>query len=314
MVMHHAAETHVRAEEFDSLVQSLRNWGRWGEQDERGALNLLTQERVGAAAHLVRDGVCVTLSLPLNTRPAIHNPMPADHHMTLLGDAGDSSEALHFVKDYVGVDYHNDGHTHIDALCHVAYRGKLYNGKPAGAVTAQGAAVEAIDVLTDGLVGRGVLLDIPRLRGVPWLEPGEHVFREDLEGAEREQGVAVGEGDILLVRTGHARRLTELGPWDTASAKAGLHPTAMAFVADRGVAALGSDGNHDTVPSSTDGLDFPIHVLAIYAMGVHLLDYLQLEDLRSACERTGRWGFLFVATPLRIEGGTGSPINPIAIL
>jgi kynurenine formamidase len=153
-----------------------------------------------------------------------------------------------FAKDYVGVDYHNDGHTHIDALCHVAYRGSLYNGKPASAVTSRGASVNAIDVLQDGLVGRGVLLDIPRLRGVPWLEPGEHIWRDDLEAAEREQGADVGEGDILLVRTGHARRLDEQGTWDTTTAKAGLHPTAMPFVAERGVVALGSDGNSRAAP------------------------------------------------------------------
>ena len=149
---------------------------------------------------------------------------------------------------------------------------------------------------------------------MPWLEPGEHIFRADLEAAEREQGVRVEEGDILLVRTGHARRLAELGPWETATAKAGLHPTAMPFVAERGVAVLGSDGNSDTAPSSTEGVDFPIHVLALNAMGVHLLDYLQFEDLRVACERAGRWEFLLVAAPLRIVGGTGSPLNPIAIL
>ena len=196
----------------------------------------------------------------------------------------------------------------------MAYEGSLYNGRPQGSVTAEGAAVDAIAVLADGLVGRGVLLDIPRHRGVPWLEPGEHIFSDDLEAAEAAQGVTVGEGDILLVRTGHVRRLAELGPWETASAKAGLHPTAMRFVAQRGVAALGSDGNSDTAPSSTEGVDFPIHVLAINAMGVHLLDYLQFEDLRVACERAGRWEFLLVAAPLRVVGGTGSPLNPIAIL
>ena len=122
------------------------------------------------------------------------------------------------------------------------------------------------------------------------------------------------EGDILLVRTGHPLRLAELGPWNTAEAKAGLHPTAMEFMAARGVAALGSDGNSDTAPSTTEGVDFPIHVLAITAMGIHLLDYLQFEDLRRECERTGRWEFLFVAAPLRIIGGTGSPLNPVAVL
>ena len=225
-----------------------------------------------------------------------------------------SEEPVEFMKDYVGLDYHNDGHTHIDALCHVAYQGMLYNGRSGDAVTGEGAAVDSIEVLKDGLVGRGVLLDIPRVRGVSWLEPGEHVFAEDLETAEREQRVSVGEGDILLVRTGHSRRLAELGPWNTPESKAGLHPTALRFVASRAVAALGSDGNSDTGPSTTEGVDFPIHALAIAVMGLHLLDYLQFEDLALACERVGRWEFLFIAAPLRIVGGTGSPVNPLAVL
>jgi len=305
--------TPVSADEFTTLVRALRNWSRWGANDERGALHLLTPERVAAATRLVDDGISVSLSLPLNTTPAVHNPMPADHYMTALADLDAVSEPVHFIKDYVGLDYHNDGHTHIDALCHVAYQGSLYNDRPADAVTVDGAAVNSIEVLEAGLVGRGVLLDIPRLRGVPWLEPGEHVLAEDLEAAEHQQRVPVGEGDILLVRTGHPRRLAELGPWHTPEAKAGLHPTAMRFVASRGVAVLGSDGNNDTAPSSTEGIDFPIHVLALVAMGVHLLDYLQFEDLRVACERAARWEFLFFAAPLRIVGGTGSPLNPIAV-
>jgi kynurenine formamidase len=158
-----------------------------------------------------------------------------------------------------------------------------------------------------------VLLDIPRLHGTPWLEPGEFVFHDDLEQAEREQGVTVAEGDILLVRTGQVRRLAELGQWNTAEAKTGLHPTAMPLVAERGVAVLGSDGNNDTAPSSTEGVDFPIHVLAITALGIHLLDYLNLEDLARKCEEAQRWEFLLVAAPLRITHGTGSPLNPIAI-
>ena len=306
-------DANVSAREFAALFNELRNWGRWGPDDQRGTLHLLTPERVVAASRLVRHGRTVTLSLPLNTDRAIDNPAPADHHMTLVGEAAPASEPMHFNKDYVGLDYHNDGHTHIDALSHVAYEGSLYNDWPEDAVTKDGATIYSIDVLRNGLVGRGVLLDVPRRRGVAWLEPGEHIFAEDLEGAAREQDVAVSHGDILLVRTGHARRLAELGPWNTPEAKAGLHPRAMRFVADRGVAALGSDGNSDTAPSSTEGVDFPIHVLAITAMGLHLLDYLQFEDLRAACERAGRWEFLFMAAPLRISGGTGSPVNPVAV-
>ncbi len=169
-------------------------------------------------------------------------------------------------------------------------------------------------MLRDGLIGRGVLLDVPRLREVPWLEPGQNVFTEDLEDAERSQGVTVGEGDILLVRTGHTRRQLERGAWDSDTARAGLHPTVARFLAERRVAALGCDGNNDTAPSTTESIDFPIHALALNAMGIHLLDYLRLEDLSAACDRDGRWEFMFAAAPLRLVGGTGSPLNPIAIL
>jgi kynurenine formamidase len=299
---------------FGVLFEEVSNWGRWGEDDQRGALNDLTEDRTAAAARLVRSGETVTLSLPLNTHSGIDNPEPADHRMTMLHDGDAGSGTLSFAKDYVGVDYHNDGHSHIDALCHVAYDGALYNGRPSSSVTRQGATVNTIEAVKDGIFGRGVLLDVPRLRGVSWLEPGEHVFAKDLQEAEGRQGVTFGEGDILLVRTGHARRRAELDPWDTPHAKPGLHPTAVPLLAERRIAALGSDGNSDTAPSTTEGIDFPIHVLTLNAMGLHLLDYLQFEDLVPACERAGRWDFLFVAAPLRIAGGTGSPLNPLAIL
>jgi kynurenine formamidase len=304
----------VSAEEFAALFQRVSSWGRWGESDERGALNTITADRVAAAAGLVRDGLTTSLSWPLDTHPGPSNPSPAEHRMTMVDDVAFDSSTLRFAMDYIGVDYHKDTHSHIDALCHVAYGGALYNDTSPHVVTSGGVTSLTIEVLRDGLVGRGVLLDVPRARGVQWLEPGDHVFREDLEACERAQGVGVGEGDILLVRTGHGKRLEELGPWDTGSAKAGLHPTAVPFLAERGIAALGSDGNSDTAPSVTENVMFPIHVLAIAAMGVHLLDYLQLEGIRAACEQTGRWEFLFVGAPLRIPGGTGSPLNPIAIL
>jgi len=241
------------------------------------------------------------------------SPDPADYYMTMMPGDDIGSGAVRFAKDYIGADYHNEGHTHVDAFSHVAFDGLLYDGQPDSSVTPEGAAWGAIDLLERGLVGRGVLLDIPRVKGVPWLEPGEHVLPADLEAAERAQGVSVEPGDILLVRTGHVRRLAELPPWDTRNAKAGLHPTAATFLAERSVSALGSDGNNDTAPSTTEGIGFPIHVLTLNAMGVHLLDYLQLEDLLRRCEAEQRWEFLFVGTPLRVAQGTGSPLNPIAI-
>jgi kynurenine formamidase len=304
----------VSASDFAALFDSVQSWGHWGADDERGAANELTAERVAAAARLVRSGVVVSLSLPLKTAAAPDCPTPAQFRMTQQHDSDVGLGALGFAKDFVGLEYHSDGHTHIDALCHVAYRGRLYNGVPADSVTEDGASAEGVGLLRDGIVGRGVLLDIPRLRGEPWLDPGEHVLPDDLEAAERSQSVQMRKGDILLVRTGHVRRLAELGPWDTATSKAGLHPTAMPLLAERGVAALGCDGNSDTAPSSTEGVAFPIHVLALNAMGVLLVDYLQLEDLVGVCEAARRWEFLCVIAPLSISGGTGSPVNPLAIL
>ena len=307
-------EDELSAAEFRQLFEVVSTWGRWGAEDERGALNYLTPARVLEATRLVRSGETVTLSLPLDTRPGIDNPAPADHHMTMMGDEDIGSGTLRFAKDYVGADYHNPSHTHIDAFCHVAFDGTLYNGRPTASLTREGATADDIGALKQGLVGRGVLLDVPALRGVRWLEPGEHVYPDELDGCERKQGVTVQEGDILLVRTGHTQRHTDLGPWDSDAAKAGLHPTCASFMADRRIAALGSDGNSDTTPSTTEGIDFPIHALALNAMGVHLLDYLQLEDLVAACVRESRWEFLFLAAPLRVVGGTGSPVNPIAVL
>ena len=303
----------VSADEFRQLFEEVSNWGQWGSEDERGALNYLTPQRLAEAAALVRSGVSVSLSRPLNTARETDNPEPADHHMTMLGGRT-HSDGLAFAKDYIGVDYHNDSHSHLDALCHVSYDGTLYNGRPADSVSDAGAASETVELLRDGLIGRGVLLDIPRTRGVRWLEPGDSVLPGDLEETERLQGVRVGEGDILLVRTGHATRLDELGPWDVASEKAGIHPSCASFLSERRVVALGGDGNNDTAPTTTERVGFPIHVLALVAMGVHLMDYLHLRRLADACDQAGRWEFLFVGAPLRILGGTGSPLNPLAIL
>jgi len=203
-------DAHLSADEFDILFQQMKRWGRWGTHDQRGALHYLTPERVVASAQLVRDGMSVSLSLPLNTQAAIDNPRPAVHRMILpdviaSGEAGSDSEPLHFVKDYIGVDYHNDGHTHLDALCHVDYQRLLYNAQRDDTVTADGATVDTIDVLKDGLVGRGVLLDIPRLRGIPWIEPGEHIFRDDLEAAERAQGLGIRRGSKLVCTLSRCR-------------------------------------------------------------------------------------------------------------
>jgi kynurenine formamidase len=212
------------------------------------------------------------------------------------------------------MNIHGNADSHLDALCHVLYEGTLYNGVPLDKIGVSGAAELSVDVARDGIVGRGVLLDIPRVEGRRWLEPGECVMGEALAAAELAQHVTVAQGDLLFVRVGHRPRRDYYGPWDAAQARAGLHPTAMEFLAERRVAVLGSDGNNDTAPSVVPGVAFPVHVLAIHAMGIHLLDYLHFEALQAACQEEDRWSFMCVIAPLRLPAATGSPVNPIAIL
>jgi kynurenine formamidase len=299
--------------EFRALYERLRAQVPWGPDDRRGALNYITQAEVLAACGAVRLGRAVSLAVPVEERPAPDNPDPARHQMKepLGADAG---PGLSFSMDRIAMNVHGNADSHVDALCHVIFDGMLYNGVPADTVTAAGAAELSIGVAADGIVGRGVLLDVPRSRGVPWLEPGDHVTADDLFAAERDQGVRVGRGDIVLVRVGHRLRRTELGPWDAADARAGLHPALLAVAAERQIAVLGSDGNNDTAPSVAEGVDFPVHVLAVNALGIHLMDYLEFAELAPLCEREGRWSFLCMIAPLRLPTFTGSPVNPIAIL
>ncbi|WP_371681381.1 cyclase family protein [Streptomyces sp. NBC_01276] len=322
----------MSAQDFRALYERLRAAGRSGrDPDGRpGALRHLTPERVAAAAAEVRLGHTVSLAAPIGTRPGPDDPEPAEYRVTgpAPGEAG--ADGLHFALDRFAMNVHGDADSHLDALNHVIFDGELYGGVPAGDTAvvpagdtavvpagdtaAQGARRLSLDAVRDGIVGRGVLLDVPRSRGVPWLEPGEHVTAGDLTAAEAAQGVRVGAGDLLLVRVGHRRRRAELGAWEAARARAGLHPDALSFLAEREVAVLGGDGNNDTAPSAVADVAFPVHVLAVQAMGMHLMDYLSFEALVTACERAGRWSFLCVVAPLRLPGATGSPVNPIAVL
>ncbi|WP_327130998.1 cyclase family protein [Streptomyces sp. NBC_01343] len=299
--------------DFGSLYRELRNTAPGGVAP-LGALVTLTPAQTLAAAREVRSGRSVSLAAPVNTRAGPDNAEPARHRLTAPAGAPDP-DGLQFARDRIAMNIHGDVDSHIDALCHVIYGGTLHGGVPAADVLSpDGSAALSIDLARDGIVGRGVLLDVPRLHGIPWLEPGSHVSAEDLAAAEAQQGVRVGRGDILLVRVGHQRRRAQLGAWDSAGARAGLHPTALRFLAERQVAVLGSDGNNDTAPSAVPSVAFPVHVLAVHAMGLHLLDYLQFEELAPLCEREDRWSFLCVIAPLRLSSATGSPVNPLAIL
>jgi len=298
--------------EFDDLFNEVRNWDRWGPDDERGCLNHLTADAVASAAALVREGRTISLAHDLDVRAGPDNHKPALHHMTQLCDVDEGEPRVN--TDFVGVDYHGKSVTHLDALCHLGFHGRLYRGiDQAGCVTSRGSSFGAVLTTAAGIVGRCVLLDVPRERGADWLEPGTAVGPDELEQVASAHGVRVGRGDVVLVRTGHRRRREALGAWDPTNLSAGLFPTSLRWLHERDVAVLGSDGDNDARPSPVAGISSPVHALALAAMGLLLVDNMNLEDVASVCDELGRWEFLLVLAPLRIPGGTGSPVNPIAV-
>lgn len=305
--------------EFEQMFESVKNWGRWGNDDELGTLNFLTPKKVSAAARLVRSGRKVSMALPINMVAGPDNPQPASLFLVQGHDVPVDESGVRFGLDYLGMACHGDCHTHVDALCHVSYAGRTYNGREASSVlSSRGAAEQDIAAYSTGLVGRGVLLDIPAHRGVQWLEPGDAVTGNELEACAHSQAVEIGEGDILVLRTGHHRRRLELGPWDNSppplgEGKAGLHVDAVPWMHERRLAAFLPDGDGETLPSTVDGITYPIHPLQIVAMGMLVADSLQFEDLVAACRAESRYEFFVLGLPLRIEGATGSPWNPIAI-
>ncbi|MFE5769595.1 cyclase family protein [Streptomyces sp. NPDC056485] len=309
--MSSSPEPRVSRREFDAIFAEVRTWGRWTPED-RGAWNRVTPEHVRRAAALVRSGTAVPLGLPWDTRTGPDNQRPALHHMTDLGDVEAPEPATY--KDFLAADYHGKAVTHLDALSHVAYGGRLYGGRPAReAVGAGGARFGSVAALGP-LVTKGVLLDLPAVLGTDWLEPGRAVHARDVLAAERALGVTIDEGCAVLLRSGRFRRSRELGPWDSGAASAGFHVDAVPLLAGRAVALLGADGDGDLRPSPVEGVHSPVHALAVAAMGVPLLDNLDLEALSAACAGAGRHEFMIVVAPLNVPGGTGSPVNPVAIL
>lgn len=296
----------LSTEEVLAFHKTLSNWGRFGARDQLGTLNLITPEKRAAAARLVKSGRTVSAARPLPTQPSPENPVPVAHHMI-----GTASEG--WGGDYFAIASHGFATSHIDALCHIFHEGKLYNGYPIEKVTAHGALELGIHEIAQGIVSRGVLLDVPRTRGVPYLEHGEPIFPEDLERAENDAGLRIEPGDVLLVRTGRWALRDARGAWDPRQSAAGLDASCLPWLHERGVAALGSDGVSDVVPSRVAGVGMPIHTVAIVAMGLHLIDNLELEPLAKACEEEKRWEFLLTLAPLILFRGTASPVNPIAL-
>jgi len=304
-------------ERMRATFEKVKNWGRWGSEDERGALNLITPEKRREGAAAVLSGEVVSCARELPVRPSPENPNPALHMMLVAGDdcliPGLGFES---VMDFLGVAFHGMATSHIDALCHVFVDGQMYNGFSKDEVKSTGARRGSIMGACSGLSSRGVLLDLPRALSVDWLEPGQAITVAQLERAEASQGVRVGEGDMLLIGTGRDARRAATGPWSPfQTGLAGLHPECVPWLHERGVAVLGGDGVSDPLPGlGIEGWAMPIHQCGLVAIGLHLLDNLKLDDLADACARNGRWAFQLTIAPLRVERGTGSPVNPIALL
>ena len=302
--------------EFDLLYGRLKNWKRWGEHDEKGTLNYITPEKIIAAAALVKTGKTVSMSIPVNKNAEVDNLRPALHYMVQTHDSDPGLGNLGYATDFLAMQFHGDCHTHLDALCHISYKGLLYNGIPAPKVNVTGAGCLDITAIANGVAGRGVLIDIPRYRGVKWLEPGEAVTAEEIEAVEKHENVRLGQGDIMVFRTGQYRRRLEMGPWNPGAGgegRAGLDPYCMELLHERQVSAFLPEGDGEVAPSFVEGLRSPIHILQINAMGMLCADSLQLEELSAACEEENRFVFMVTIAPLRLPGGTGSPFNPIAI-
>lgn len=315
-------QTPMSGADLDRMARELSNWGRWGDDDERGALNLITPEKRQRAAALVREGVAVSCAHELATEAAPDNERPVQHHMLRGGDLLREGERFGGSADYFAIAPHGFANTHLDALCHQFIDGKMYNGFEHTEVRTDGAHRGSIMAAADGVVGRGVLLDIPVLRGVPWLRPRrsdevgalpDHVTRADLEAAEERQGVRVEEGDILLVSTGRDALREAEGRQPMRRGLPGLHVDALPWLHERGVAVLGCDGISDSSNAGVPGWNSPIHHIAIVAMGVHLIDNMRLDRLALACAERERWEFLLTIAPLRLARGTASPVNPIAL-
>jgi kynurenine formamidase len=293
----------VTPAEYEKWKRDLSNWGRWGQDDQIGALNLITAAKRKQAAALVREGYSVSMAGDADIVRATDNPNPYELKMLTIG------------TDQIEVNYHGIAHTHLDSLAHINDNGVFYNGyRPdADKVLKQGHERNSIHNVKNGIFTRGILIDIPRLKGVPYLEPGTPIYVEDLEAWENKAGVKVSSGDALLVRTGVWARRKALGPWLRGRAEggrsAGLDPSVIPWLKQRDIAILGSDHPQYVSPSSLRGA---VHDFALLYLGVHLLDNCDLEALADAAAARGRWEFLLTAAPLPIVGGTGSPVNPIA--
>jgi kynurenine formamidase len=295
----------VTAAQVNRWMTELSNWGRWGAEDGIGTLNLLTPAHRREALKLAREGVSVSLAHTIDKEQAADNPRPLQQQMTIDG----SGHAM----DLYTIWYHGSVITHIDALCHYAYQGKIYNGFDRAKIRqGVGCVDNGVERQKNGIVTRGILVDIPLMRGVDHLEPGTPIFPSDLEAWEKFAGVKIGAGDAVFLRTGRWARRAKQGAWNVATNAAGFHASVLPWLKQRDVALIGNDGVTDVQPSGVSGSPRPIHQVAIVAMGLSLIDVLDLEEISREAATRRRWDFLLTASAVPVLGGTGFPINPIA--
>jgi kynurenine formamidase len=295
----------VSEAQYEAWQTELSNWGRWGKDDELGTLNLITPDKRRAALALVKEGVPVSLSANASTEQAVDVPCPAEWAMTSSTQTG-ATDRVAFPC------IHGAASTHIDSLAHTFFAGKMWNGYDASAlVTLQkGAEKNSVMPMKGGIVTRAVLYDIARLKGVPYLEPGDRIFPEDLEAWESKTGVRVGPGDALVLRWGRYGRRARLGPEEGA---AGFDNSILPWLKRRDVALIVWETAGYTPQPEGDLFRNAVHNFVQAILGIHVLDRADLEALSEAAASRNRWEFMLTVNPLALPNATGSPVNPIAM-
>jgi kynurenine formamidase len=316
--------TSVSVETLRKLALQVRNWGRWGPDDEIGTLNFITPDAIARASRLVTSGKVFALGIPLQREgPQSGTRQRFNPIHSMFRDGGDQPRTPADVEAMEGYGGSDDWivmplqcATQWDSLAHIFYEGKMWNGYDATLVTSTGAAKNSIDKTIDRIVGRGVLLDIARWKGVRALEPGYAVTVDDLEGTAAAEGVEIERGDILLVRTGHMTRYLDRNDWHYYDLDPfpGVSVYTAPWMYAKEIAAVASDNYAVEVrPSEIIGFRNPFHVCAIPNMGLTLGEIFYLEALAEDCVADGRWTFLLVAPPLPVARAVGTPINPYAL-
>jgi kynurenine formamidase len=295
-------------EEVLAYLNEDRNWGRWGNDDQMGAVNMVTPEKRAAAARLVKSGRAVSLSREFPKTPAANNPTPAIHYMkrNVRGGTGGSA------TDFYGISYHGTATTHLDALCHVWDGNGMWNGRKADdVITFDGARWGSVEHWKEGIITRGVLLDVPKFRGKPFVTMEEPIHGWELEDIAKAEGITMEPGDALIVYGGRDTWNEVNSTWGTVNeARPGLHASCLRFIRQSDCCLLVWD-MMDFQPSSYD-MPWTVHG-AIFAYGIGLLDNALLQPLAEACAEEGRYEFMLTVNPLRVVGGTASPVNPIAL-